>query len=169
MRTIHVETTYLEMLAPPLPEQSMPLDGVNIVRIENPRADWYRNIYQKVGKNYSWYNRLLISEVELQHLISKPGIEIYVLTKEGLECGYAELDCCNPEIIELVYFGVIDEYHGKGLGKFFLNQIIEMFWMRKPKRLWLHTCALDHPAALVLYQKAGFKVFEVKMDLQLIP
>jgi len=32
-----------------------------------------------------------------------------------------------------------------------------------PKRVWLHTCTLDHPAALPNYQKAGFAIYKEEM------
>jgi hypothetical protein len=29
------------------------------------------------------------------------------------------------------------------------------------RRLWVHTCSLDHPSALPAYQARGFRVFDV--------
>lgn len=52
------------------------------------------------------------------------------------------------------------EFIGQGLGKFFLRWAIERAWGYAPRRLWLHTCSLDHPAALPNYLKAGFAVFK---------
>ena len=39
---------------------------------------------------------------------------------------------------------------------FVLRRALEEAWSHKPKRVWLHTCNLDHPRAFDFYQKAGF-------------
>ena len=62
--------------------------------------------------------------------------------------------------IELVQFGLISEFIGQGLGKWFLQWTIDKAWSYQPKRFWLHTCTLDHPAALPNYTKAGFVLFK---------
>jgi hypothetical protein len=37
---------------------------------------------------------------------------------------------------------------------------IDNAWGYEPKRFCLHTCTLDHPAALPNYLKAGFVLFK---------
>ena len=32
----------------------------------------------------------------------------------------------------------------------------------QPRRVWVHTCDLDHPNALVNYQARGFSVYKVE-------
>ena len=54
------------------------------------------------------------------------------------------------------------EFIGHGLGRFLLLWAIHTVWERSPKRLWVHTCSLDHPGALVLYQKCGFKIYKTE-------
>ena len=45
----------------------------------------------------------------------------------------------------------------------------ESEWSHQPRRIWVHTCDLDHPAALPNYLKAGFQIYdEVTID-QWIP
>ena len=67
--------------------------------------------------------------------------------------------------IELAYFGLMPEFIGKGLGKFFLNAMIDRAWAHKPKRVWLHTCTLDHPQALAVYQRAGFTPYKQEVKI----
>jgi GNAT superfamily N-acetyltransferase len=62
--------------------------------------------------------------------------------------------------VELVQFGLTPEFIGQGLGKFFLQWAIDRAWGYGPRRLWLHTCTLDHPAALPNYLKAGFRIYK---------
>jgi GNAT superfamily N-acetyltransferase len=51
------------------------------------------------------------------------------------------------------------DFIGQGLGKYFLQWTIDKAWGYQPRRFWLHTCTLDHPAALPNYQKAGFAIY----------
>ena len=60
----------------------------------------------------------------------------------------------------MVQFGLMAEFIGQGLGTWFLQRTIDMVWSYQPRRFWLHTCSLDHPAALTLYEKAGFVQFK---------
>ena len=46
------------------------------------------------------------------------------------------------------------------MGLAFLQWCIKKAWERPIKRLWLHTCDMDHKAALGLYIKAGFAIFD---------
>jgi GNAT superfamily N-acetyltransferase len=52
---------------------------------------------------------------------------------------------------------------GQGLGRYFLQWTIGKAWSYQPRRFWLHTCTLDHPAALPTYQKAGFTFYKEEM------
>jgi len=83
--------------------------------------------------------------------------EVHVLHVDGVPAGFAELDCRTDEI-ELLQFGLMHEFIGQGLGKYFLQWTIDHAWSLSPRRLWLHTCTLDHPNALPNYQKAGFAI-----------
>jgi hypothetical protein len=40
-----------------------------------------------------------------------------------------------------------------------LTQAVLEAWRTAPSRVWLHTCSLDHPAALRNYQARGFEVY----------
>jgi len=79
---------------------------------------------------------------------------------DGKPAGFAELDRRQPNEIELVQFGLMPDYIGRGLGKWFLQWTIDKAWSYQPKRFWLHTCTLDHAAALPNYLRAGFTIFK---------
>jgi GNAT superfamily N-acetyltransferase len=79
---------------------------------------------------------------------------------EGVPAGFAELDWRIEGEIELVQFGLMPEYIGQGLGRYFLQWTIDKAWSYSPRRLWLHTCTKDHPAALPNYLKAGFEIYK---------
>ena len=86
--------------------------------------------------------------------------EVHVLHVDGTPAGFAELDRRNGDDLELVQFGLMPGFLGQGLGRYFLAWTIDRVWSYRPRRLWLHTCTLDHPAALPNYQKAGFTVYK---------
>ena len=103
-----------------------------------------------------------MSDAELTGIIHDEQVEIYVLHVDGEPAGFAELDRRRPPDIELAYFGLMPGYIGKGLGRYLLTWIIDTAWNHTPKRLWVNTNTLDHPKALPLYQRCGFRPYEQK-------
>jgi GNAT superfamily N-acetyltransferase len=87
---------------------------------------------------------------------------LHVLHVGGSPAGFAELDRRQPDEIELLQFGLMADFIGRGLGTWFLQWTIDKAWSYQPKRLWLHTCSLDPPAAVPLYKKAGFVQFKAE-------
>ena len=66
----------------------------------------------------------------------------------------------NSEI-EIAYFGLLEEYHKKKLGGFLLSMAIKKSFKKKNiKRVWVHTCTLDHKHALQNYLARGMKIFK---------
>jgi hypothetical protein len=74
------------------------------------------------------------------------------------------VDWRNTDDIELVRFGLMPEFIGQGLGRYFLQWAIDKAWGYRPRRFWLHTCTLDHPAALPNYLKAGVRGLQRRDD-----
>jgi GNAT superfamily N-acetyltransferase len=177
MRTVRVKTTYLQMLAPvgasarraiPATRTQPPMEGIEIVRAEKPAVAFYRWLYDCVGRDWNWVDRALLSDEDLGHIIHDPLVEIYVPYVNGAAAGYAELDRRKEGEIELAYFGIIPQLSGKGLGRYLLDWTIRKAWSYHPRRLWLHTCELDHEAALPMYLSAGFEVVDERMVEQVI-
>jgi len=61
---------------------------------------------------------------------------------------------------EIAYFGILDEFIGKGFGGFLLSEAIKICFRLNSQRVWLHTCSLDHKNALQNYLKRGMKIFK---------
>jgi GNAT superfamily N-acetyltransferase len=101
--------------------------------------------------------------------VQHPLNEVHVLHVEGAPAGFAELDRRTDGAIELVQLGLMPEFVGQGLGKYFLQWTIDQAWRYRPRRLWLHTCTLDHPAALPNYRKAGFVVYHEALTTREFP
>jgi GNAT superfamily N-acetyltransferase len=151
-----VTITYLEMLAPPARTSVAAPEGVNVERATSPTVEQYRALYDRVGRDWRWIDRRILSDEQLAAIITDPRVEIHLLRVDGEVAGYAELDRRIEDEVELAYFGLFGEYIGRGLGRFFLERVIERAWSYSPRRFWLHTCTLDHPRALPNYLKAGF-------------
>ena len=153
-RMLDVDVTYLEMKERPSPPPEAPT-GATVLRAGYPSVAFYRYLYTEVGKRWLWYERRKLSDSDLGDLLSRPHIHIHVLYFNGVPAGYVEYDRSEPKGTEISYFGLISEFIGKGLGRFFVRYAVFNGWQADTERVWLHTCSLDHPRALGVYQSAG--------------
>jgi GNAT superfamily N-acetyltransferase len=168
VKTIVTKTTYLEMLSPPAERPPAVRDDLTIERVSRPTVEAYRQIYSAVGGQLNWVDRLRMPADELLAIITHERVEIYLLEVAGQRAGFAELDRREGDQIELAYFGLYPEFIGQGLGKYFLEWTIERAWSHQPQRLWVHTCDLDHRAALPNYVKSGFMPYREEMVEQVV-
>jgi GNAT superfamily N-acetyltransferase len=84
------------------------------------------------------------------------------MTYDGGTAGYFELRKCEDGSIEIAYFGLLQRFLGRGLGRHLLTCAAEQAWADGANRVWLHTCTLDDPAAMPNYLKRGFRPFETE-------
>jgi GNAT superfamily N-acetyltransferase len=168
MKTVSTKVTYLEMRAPPNHGTPPPSNSWRVVRAGRPTIAFYRFLYNTVGEAWNWVDRRLMTDEQLAEVIHDDLVEVHVLYAEGTPAGYAELDRRRPDEVELAYFGVMPEFLGRGLGRYLLHWAIERAWSYAPRRVWVHTCDLDHEAALPLYAKAGFRVYDEKTIDQVV-
>jgi GNAT superfamily N-acetyltransferase len=169
MSYIPTKTTYLEMFAPPAGDVAPPRSDVCVEKVDRPSTVFYREIYRAVGEQLGWVDRLVMPDNQLQSILSDDRVSLYVLRVAGVLAGYSELDARVDSEIELAYFGLFPAFVGQGLGKFFLRWTLQTAWSRGPTRVWVHTCDLDHPAALPNYLKAGFQIYDEKTIAQFVP
>ncbi len=162
MPTVDVKVYFLQMLSAYRKSVPAPRAGLSVIHAKNPTLAYYRFLYHGVGEAYHWYTRGRMPDEELRESLSHPRHELHVLHVDGTPAGMAELDCRTDDI-ELVQFGLMPEFIGQGLGKYFLQWTIDHVWARQPERFWLHTCTLDHPVALPNYLKAGFVLCQEEM------
>jgi GNAT superfamily N-acetyltransferase len=161
-KLVDVTVYYLEMLSPPERETIPPRDGLSILPVATPSVPYYRFLYDSVGEDYNWLSRRILADEELAAVLRDPRNELHVLHFDGTPAGFAELDRRQSEEVELVQFGLMPDFIGQGLGKWFLQWTIDKVWSYQPKRFWLHTCTLDHAAALPTYKMAGFVQYDEK-------
>ena len=169
--TIETVVTYLEMrenhhrhVPPPANLKLL------LMRAESPPVHFYRYLYDTVGEGLMWIDRKKMSDAELASSISDELIEIYVLYVSGVPAGYFEVDARGkPTEVELKYFGLIRDFHGRGLGKYLLAEAITACWAHTPERVIVDTCTFDGPLALPLYQKMGFTPYDRRPKLYTLP
>ncbi len=148
--------THLEMTARPAPAEAKPSPDYSLRRVSNPSLAWYRDLYRRVGENWLWFSRLVMSDADLENLIRHPAVEVHALEHGGRDHGILELDFRRLPEVEISFLGVTGALIGKGAGRFLLNRALQLAWARNPKRVTIHTCTLDHPRALDFYRRAGF-------------
>lgn len=168
-----VRTTFLEMRRPDTPaEAALPAvpPDFTITRWQNPPLDEYRTMYHVVGDPWGWTGRLLLSNEELQALLADERIEVWRLRRGAELAGFVELDGRAAGEVEIVYLGLRPEFIGQGLGRFALGWTVRHVWQRpEVERLWLHTCDFDHPKALAVYLKAGFRIYDERVGPEAYP
>jgi ribosomal protein S18 acetylase RimI-like enzyme len=94
--------------------------------------------------------------------VDQASVSLWVMKYDGKIAGYFELKKCEDDSTEIAYFGLMPEFIGRGLGKHLLTRAVEQAWSDGAKRVWLHTCTDDDPAALPNYLKRGFKAFKTE-------
>lgn len=125
---------------------------VSIERVNAPTVALYRDLYDRVGRPWLWYERRLLSDQALAALMAAPGHELHIAREDGALVGYFEL--LDDEI---VFFGLTLGYVGRRIGPWLLDRAIERAFARGITRVILNTNTLDHPKALDTYRKAGFQ------------
>ena len=153
-----VVRTYLEMRERPNGKSLPAPDGAHVERLDRCPPELYRQLYAEVGRQWSWFERLWWTDEELAAHLARPEVRIRMLHLNGAPAGYYELVSHDDRSVEIGYFGLMPHAIGQGLGRWLLAEAIGEAWDSEPARVWLHTCTLDHPAALPNYLKAGFTV-----------
>ncbi len=167
--------TYLEMRERPRNQPVPAPAGLSVRRVSSPGLGWYRELYRAVGQDWLWFSRLRMSDDELSRTIHDLRVDLYALSLESKDgddeagknqdVGLLELDRRNDPDVEIAYFGVTSNLIGRGAGQYLMAQALEAAWAHSPRRVWVHTCTLDHPRALSFYQKAGFVPYKRAIEI----
>ncbi len=170
---VPITVTYLELTSR---EQLRPVafDDRDLLLLEahEPTVEFYRYLYDAVGREFTWTDRLQWSDERLAAHLARPEVTLVVLYLRGVPAGYFELDQVADEPgetgTELAYFGIFPAYHGRGLGKYLLAQAVTRAFDDGATRVWLHTCSLDGPHAIPNYQARGFVAYKTEEQQQLV-
>jgi GNAT superfamily N-acetyltransferase len=147
--------TFLEMHERPQLEVSP--STLDLHRVENPEPDFYRTLFRLVGAPWLWFSRLTLDDAQLAAIIRDPKVELFeVLDGTGRQVGMLELDFRQAGECEIAFVGLVPDLSGQGHGRWLVAEAVSRAWRPGIARVHVHTCTLDHPAALAAYRRAGF-------------
>ncbi|MCU0573333.1 MAG: GNAT family N-acetyltransferase [Syntrophobacteraceae bacterium] len=168
-RKIPVTTYYLEMASREQLNRRVCLrDDLRLTRVDPPVPELNRFFYTAIGADWHWMDRLPWTRGDWLDYLMQPGIETWVLRVGGSPAGYFELDARSGREVEIVYFGLLKPYTGGGLGAHLLTAAVERAWDMGARKIWLHTCSLDDPRALLHYLSRGFVLYRQEESMRMI-
>ena len=162
--TLEIKRSYLEIKTlDELKDSSKPSENYYIELIEEPDFQLNKFFYKNVGKKYRWTDRLIWTDIQWIEYINNKNLKTFVLKNEKDLAGYFELILHQEkDEVEIAYLGLLKEYQNKKLGSYLLSAAIKNSFLDNPKRVWVHTCSLDHKNALSNYVARGMKIFKTE-------
>ena len=160
--TEEVKRNYLEIKSiQDLNEGIKPTDDYSLNIIEPIDFQLNKFFYKNIGKKHKWVDRLAWSEEKWTNYLSSEKVKTFVLKYRDNLVGFFELifHSENNET-EIAYFGLLEEYQNKKLGSYLLSEAIKKSFENNVRRVWVHTCSLDHQNALKNYLSRGMKIFK---------
>jgi GNAT superfamily N-acetyltransferase len=161
--------TSLEMFSPPPRLPDVANLSWTLRAVAQPAVVWYRDLFHRIGDDWLWFSRHQLSDERLRAVIHDPRVVIHALEAGGRDEGLLELDFRADDECELAFLGLTRTMLGRGAGRWMMNRAIELAWSRPIKRLWLHTCTLDHPDAVSFYVRSGFVPFRRQVEIAVDP
>jgi GNAT superfamily N-acetyltransferase len=157
-----VTTTFLEMLDPSdLRVRTCPDSEFRIMECVPKQAQYNRFLYGLVGQDWHWTDKNILTDEQWRTYAEADNLRTWVGYVVGSPAGYYELHRHRGDV-EIVYFGLAKPFIGKGLGGPLLSHAIQSAWDWDAKRVWVHTCTLDHPRAIANYQARGMKIYKTE-------
>ena len=130
---------------------------VAVERVADPTPALYRHCYRTVGADWHWRDRWDWTDDEIGQHLARPEIALYLARRREDLLGWYELRRVPDDgSVEIAYFGLFPSALGQGLGKHLLSCAVRDAWAAGARRVWLHTCTLDHPATVPNYVARGF-------------
>ena len=162
--TQEVKRNYLEITSlNDLKESNKPTEDYSLNLIDPVDFQLNKFFYKNIGKKHHWVDRLVWTEKQWIDYVSNKNVKTYVLKNVDEFAGYFELNLHpDKDEVEIAYLGLLEEYQNKKLGSYLLSKAIKNSFLDKPKRVWVHTCSLDHKNALNNYIARGMRIFKTE-------
>ena len=142
-------------------EVKKPLEKYSIELADPKDFQLNKFFYKNIGRNCQWIDRLVWTDFDWTNYISDKNLSTHILKEKEEIAGYLELLYNqNSKESEIAYFGILEEYFGKKLGGYLLSEAIKYSFALGSRRIWVHTCSLDHKNALNNYLSRGMKIFK---------
>jgi GNAT superfamily N-acetyltransferase len=145
--------TFMEMTERPAPV-AMPASPLRLEHWAAVDPARYRSLFRKVGGRWLWYSRLAMDDAALMAAVAEVHA---VVDGAGEAVGLLELDFREPGACLIRFLGLVPELAGQGHGRWLFAETLGRAWAPGVERVRVHTCTLDHPAALPAYLRAGFR------------
>ena len=144
--------------------QQKELNGKYIVeRVSINDFQLNKFFYKQIGQNHQWNNRLVWDDKKWIDYVSNPNVFTFVLKDNENIAGFFELIYHKDQSeMEIAYFGLLEDYLAKKLGSYMLTEAIKISFSYNVKRVWVHTCSLDHKNALKNYLARGMKIYNTE-------
>ncbi|MBJ9973991.1 GNAT family N-acetyltransferase [Pseudomonas sp. S75] len=156
---------YLEMTSIDQLRAKPAREDLTVVECEIVQPQLNRFLYQLVGKDWAWTDLDHWTDAQWQAEVSQDFHRTWVAYLRGAIVGYYELQRPDGENVEIRYFGLAPQFLDQGLGGPLLSQALRDAWnWPGTRRVWLHTCSLDHPAALANYQARGMQLYKQEVE-----
>ncbi len=157
-----VTTVYLEMKARDQVRAKVSHDPrFRVLETSVRQWEFNRFLYAFVGGPWQWRDKLSWEDSRWRAYVNDNGLLTFVAYYDGSPAGYFELSKRDDEV-EIAYFGLSPYFIGRGLGGPLLTCALERAWSLDPGRVWVHTCTLDHPAALQNYLARGMTIYRTE-------
>lgn len=173
---LDIHVWHVQMTAHPQPttqkKTEAPEPQYELRSSARPLPELNRFLYATVGGPWKWYMRLQWTWQQWHDYLTQPDIHTWIAYQDATPIGYFELEQRNEnqgKATEIVYFGLIPEFVGQGLGRPLLEDAIKKAWELSSERIWLHTCSLDHDNALPNYLGRGFEIFKEEDFVDTVP
>ena len=163
--TEEIKRNYLEINSlQDLIEGNKPTEDYSLSLIDPINFQLNKFFYKNIGKKHKWVDRLTWSEEKWINYVSAENVRTYVFKFKDDLVGFFELIYhLEKNETEIAYFGILEEYHNKKLGSYLLSEAIKKSFQNNTKRVWVHTCSLDHKNALNNYVSRGMKIFKTEL------
>jgi len=138
--------------------KAIELEGIRVDRMEMACPELNKFLHTVVGYDYRWGGRTDWDRDAWTDYATREGMETWVAFLGATPAGYFELRKEAEGDVQIVTFGLLPAFIGKGLGGGLLTRAVERAWELGATRVWLSTCSHDHPHALHNYKARGFRV-----------
>lgn len=159
---MEVITTYLEMREHPRLQTRGPHRGGMLLRLEEPAVAFCRYLYGRMAGGAE--GLLGRSDSDVAEQLLDPDRDMFVLYLGGAPAGFFELDRRRAGEVCLTRFGLLPEFRGRHLGKWFLGLAVEAAWDFQPVRVWTSVSDGSDPRSILLCQWAGFVPYETTRE-----
>ncbi len=138
-----------------------PQKNLLLEKVDPPDIELNKFFYKNVGKHHRWVDRLVWDNFKWMSYLENKNVHTYILKLNEDLVGYFEtIHDFSENKSEIAYFGLLEDYIGKKFGGFLLSEAIKICFEFNSKKVWVHTCSLDHKHALKNYLNRGMKIFK---------